>query len=216
MLGIIGASNETPLTIGSGNKEMHLVLLSLANIDAGVCMKATSHAFTLAAYLPIPKFVNVSPQVQAILSARIFHICLDIITVNLKHATVHGIAMSDPSGKVRICHTPLASWIVDLPEQRMIACVLANQSPFTTATSDQFGDYHCYPRRTWEYTLNLITQACSFTNPVSIAAFGKTCQSFGLNGIHQPFWRDWGHADPPKFLTPDALHAFHKFFLTTH
>jgi hypothetical protein len=61
MLSVIGASNKTPLTIGSGNKEMHPVLLSLANIDTGVHMKATSHAFALAAYLPIPKFVNVSP-----------------------------------------------------------------------------------------------------------------------------------------------------------
>src|ERR1700683_3525047 len=188
MLGIIGTSDKTPLTIGFGNKEMHPVLLSLANINAGVRMKATSHAFTLAAYLPIPKFFNVSPQVQAMLSARIFHICFDIITVNLKHATVHGVPMSDPSGKVRMCHTPLASWIADLPEQCMIVCVLANQSPFTTATSDQFSDYHCYPHRTQEHTLNLITQACSLTNPVSVTAFGKTCQSLGLNGVHQPFW----------------------------
>jgi len=73
MLGVIGASDKTPLTIGSGNKEMHLVLLSLANIDAGIHMKATSHAFALAAYLPIPKFFNVSPQVHAILTARIYH-----------------------------------------------------------------------------------------------------------------------------------------------
>jgi hypothetical protein len=94
----------------------------------------------------------------------------------------------------------------------MITCVLVNQSPFTTATLDQFSDYHCYPHCTQEYTLNLIIEACSFTNPVSIAVFGKTCQSLRLNGIHQPFWWNWGHANPSKFLTPDALHAFHKFF----
>ena len=41
MIGIIGASDKTPLTIGLGNKKMHPVLLSLANIDAGVRMKAT-------------------------------------------------------------------------------------------------------------------------------------------------------------------------------
>ncbi|KJA17834.1 hypothetical protein HYPSUDRAFT_145923, partial [Hypholoma sublateritium FD-334 SS-4] len=34
--GIILASDKTPLTIGTGNREMHPVLLSIANIDAGV------------------------------------------------------------------------------------------------------------------------------------------------------------------------------------
>ena len=37
------------------------------------------------------------------------------------------------------------------------------------------------------------------------------CQDVGLNGVHQPFWRDWGNADPSYFLTPDALHPWHKF-----
>ena len=36
VLSIIGSSDNTPLTIGTGNKEMHPVLLSLANILAGV------------------------------------------------------------------------------------------------------------------------------------------------------------------------------------
>ena len=109
MLGVIGASDKTPLTIGSGKKEMHPVLLSLANIDAGVRMKATSHSFALAAYLPIPKFVNVSAPVHVLLTARVYHICLDIITVNLKLAEAGGMVMSDPSGRLRMCHTPLAS-----------------------------------------------------------------------------------------------------------
>ena len=84
MIGIIGAFDKTPLTIGSDNKEMHLVLLPLANIDAGVQMKATSHSFALAAYLPIPKFLNVSPPIHVALIARVYHICLSIITQNLK------------------------------------------------------------------------------------------------------------------------------------
>jgi hypothetical protein len=33
-----------------------------------------------------------------------------------------------------------------------------------------------------------------------------------LNGVHQPFWMNWGRANPLDFLTPDAFHAFHKFF----
>ena len=80
-------------------------------------MKATSHLFSLAAYLPIPKFVNVSTPVHALLTTRVYHIHLDIITVNLKLAEVGGMVMSDPSGQLCMCHTPLASWIANLPEQ---------------------------------------------------------------------------------------------------
>ena len=191
---------------------MHLVLLSLANIDAGVRMKATSHAFSLTTYLPIPKFINVSTQVQALLTARIYHICIDTITANLKFAEAHGILMSDPSGQICMCCTLLASWIADLPKQHLLACVLSNQSAFTTATSDAFGDLHSCAPRTRTYTLNLIAQACSSTDPMSIPTYIKTSQSLGLNGVHQPFWATWGNADPSDFLTPDVLHAFHKFF----
>ncbi|KAG1908770.1 uncharacterized protein F5891DRAFT_917610, partial [Suillus fuscotomentosus] len=35
-IGVIGASDKTPLTIGTGNKEMHPLLILLANIHAGV------------------------------------------------------------------------------------------------------------------------------------------------------------------------------------
>lgn len=191
---------------------MHPVLLSIANIDAGVRMKATSHSFSLAAYLPIPKFVGVSAQVQSVLAARVYHICLDIITSSLKHAEGVGEELSDPSGNVRVCHTPLVSWIADLPEQRLLAGVTSNQSPTSTATLEQFGDGICHPRRTRNDTLVDIAIACSNADPIDLPAFIKTSSLLGLNGVHQPFWRDWGAADPSQFLTPDALHQWHKFF----
>jgi len=83
---VIGASDKTPLTIGTGNKEMHPLLLLIANIHACVRMKATSHSFALATYLPIPKFLNVSPPVQAILAARVYHFAISIVMKNLKIA----------------------------------------------------------------------------------------------------------------------------------
>ncbi|KAG1749362.1 hypothetical protein EDB19DRAFT_1904877 [Suillus lakei] len=67
-IGVIGALDKTPLTIGTRNKEMHPLLILLANIHAGIHMKTTSHAFALVAYLPIPKFLNVLKPIHAILS----------------------------------------------------------------------------------------------------------------------------------------------------
>ncbi|KIK12808.1 hypothetical protein PISMIDRAFT_120205 [Pisolithus microcarpus 441] len=172
-LGIIGASDKMPLTIGTGNKEMHPLLLSLANIHAGVRMKATSHSFALAVYLPILKFRNVSPAVQAILSAHVYHFAVSIVMRNLKLANHDGAVLSDPNGNLRIIHTPLVSWITDYPEQ-LLACI-----------------------------------AC---DPCDIVSFHKVCLAMCLNGVVEPFWGDWGDACPSLFLTPDALHQWHKFY----
>ena len=76
MVGIIGASDKKPLMIGSGNKEMHPLLISLTNLSAGVHLKVTSHSFALAAYFPIPKFLGISAQVQAALAAHVYHMYL--------------------------------------------------------------------------------------------------------------------------------------------
>jgi hypothetical protein len=191
---------------------MHPLLISLANINAGVRMKATSHVFALAAYLSIPKFLDVNAHLQSLLAVRVFHICLSIVTKNLKCAEFSGKQMPDPWGNQRIAHMPLVRYIADLPEQCMISCVLGSESPTSTASQDQFGDGICHPRCTQNYTLNRITLACQEADPTFLPAFLKACHPMGLNGVNQPFWKDWGSADPSLFLTPDALHAWHKFY----
>jgi len=147
---------------------MHPVLLSLANIKAGVRLKATAHAFALAAYLPIPKFLNVSTHVQATLAARVYHNCLNIICENLKRAEEDGVLLPDPLGNQHHCHTPLVSWIADLPEQRLLACVLGNQSAFTLASHDNFGDLHNLGHLDRAHTLELIRQACIATSVATV------------------------------------------------
>ncbi|KAI6002643.1 hypothetical protein F5J12DRAFT_722914 [Pisolithus orientalis] len=134
-LGVIGASDKTPLTTGTGNKEMHPLLLSLANIHAGVQMKATSHSFALAAYLPIPKFHNISPAVQAVLSSHVYHFAISIMMKNLKLAHHDGVVLSDPNSDLCIIHTPLVAWITYYPEQLLVACVSSKNSPISIAYS---------------------------------------------------------------------------------
>jgi len=129
-----------------------------------------------------------------------------------KLAEKNGITLSDPAGQQCQCHPPLVSWIADLPEQYLLACVLVNQSPYTLAICGQFGDLHAFPPRHRHHTLNLIRQACASIQPDSLPEFVKVCYALGPNGVHQPFWKDWGNADPPLFLTVNVLYAFHKFF----
>ncbi|KAG1832346.1 hypothetical protein F4604DRAFT_1606038 [Suillus subluteus] len=211
-VGVIGASDKTPLTIGTGNKEMHPVLISLANIHAGVRMKATSHAFALVAYLPIPKFLDVSRPIHAILSARVYHFAISIVMRNLKLAARDGCPMSDPRGDLRMIHTPLVAWTADYPEQLLIACTASKRSPISLATAAQFGDPLPHPPRTRYHTLDAINRACTISDPCDIAPFHKTCQTLHLNGVVEPYWKDWGNACPSSFLTPDGLHQWHKFY----
>jgi hypothetical protein len=119
---------------------MHPLLLSLANIHPRVRMKATSHAFALAAYLPIPKFLDVPPAVHSVLCAHVYHFAISLVMQNLKKACHDGEVMTDPNGNLRVVHTPLVAWIADYPEQLLIACMSSKNSPISTATAKEFGN----------------------------------------------------------------------------
>ncbi|KDQ57872.1 hypothetical protein JAAARDRAFT_57695 [Jaapia argillacea MUCL 33604] len=58
LLGTILSSDKTLVSVGTGNRVAHPVLISLANIFADVRVKASHHAMLLAALLPCPKFLN--------------------------------------------------------------------------------------------------------------------------------------------------------------
>ena len=109
-------------------------------------------------------------------------------------------------------HTPLVSWIADYPEQLMIACVSSKNSPISIATAEQFGNVTPLPPRTRTHTLQKIQEAIAACDLSNIAFFHKVCLAMKLNGVIEPFWKPWGIACPSHFLTPDALHQWHKFY----
>ena len=82
-------------------------------------MKATPHSFLLAAYLPIPKFINISVPVQAALTTCIYHSCLTIVTENSQQDAWGGIEIPDPLGHICVCYPTFVSWIADLPKHVM-------------------------------------------------------------------------------------------------
>ncbi|KAI6116481.1 hypothetical protein F5141DRAFT_1187664 [Pisolithus sp. B1] len=109
-------------------------------------------------------------------------------------------------------HTPLIAWIANYPEQLMIACVSAKNSPISLATAEQFGDATAQPPRDREHMLQKIREAVAACDPRNIAAFHKVCLAKRLNGVVEPFWTVWGDTCPSCFLTPEALHQWHKFY----
>lgn len=197
----------------TGGREAHPLLISLANIDFAFRMKASNHVFLLLALLPIPKFIERDKKAQGMLTARLFHACLDFVTQPLKKAAEIGVMMSDPVGSLRYCFTPLVAYISDTPEAAMIACVAGKTSAVTMASYKQFGDPLRHPSRTAEKTLSqLVSIESQGVDPQDLKAYGAAAMEYRLNGVHRPFWRNWPLAQPNIFLTPEPLHHWHKQF----
>ncbi|KAG1851136.1 hypothetical protein F4604DRAFT_1592501, partial [Suillus subluteus] len=136
---IVLASDKTPVTRQSCGLEMHPMFLTTANIRSDIRMKATAHAWSCIAYMPIPQFVC-HPDFCSLLQARVWHRCVDIVCENLKITAATGTSMVDPSGHLRYTFTPLVAYTADLPEQQMIACVSVRTEVALAASLKGCGD----------------------------------------------------------------------------
>ncbi|KAF8547254.1 hypothetical protein OG21DRAFT_1380838, partial [Imleria badia] len=123
LLGVILSSDKTNISVMSGNRVAHPVLISLANIDIHIHSKASLHAYLLLALLPIAKFTHKETRIHGLLQDWLVHQALNIVLAPLKTAATVGVMMNDPVGNLRYCFMPIASWIADMPEEAIhIAC----------------------------------------------------------------------------------------------
>lgn len=197
----------------TGDRTAHPLLISLANIKMDIRMKSSHHAFMLLALLPVSKLIHKDKKMRGVLQARLTHECLDFILKPLKTAASIGVMMSDPVGFLRYCFTPLAAYIVDTPEALMLAGVGGKTSPVTMAMYKEFGDPFQHQPRTASITLAQLRLIESKVDPwADLVAYVREAKKIRLNGVHQPFWRDWPLAEPSRFLTPEPLHHFHRQF----
>ena len=81
--------------------------------------------------------------------------------------------MVDPMGKIQNCYMPLVSYIANLPEQQLIACISRNASPVTLAELPQFGDPTLATPRMREHMLSLILELWKKINPWDIDPFRR-------------------------------------------
>ncbi|KAH8987701.1 hypothetical protein EDB86DRAFT_2808752, partial [Lactarius hatsudake] len=154
-LAVVGGSDKTCVTAMTGGLEMYPAYLSLANIVSEVRMKASNHAWMCFCFLPIVKF-RVHPSFQSILSARLWHVCMDKAFARCKDAAITGCFVADPHGRLRWSFPLLATWIADLPEQHLISAIANSTSPHSLAVTNQFGDAHCHSPRHGLVTIKLI------------------------------------------------------------
>ena len=90
--------------------------------------------------------------------------------------------MSDPVGNLRYCFMPLIAYIVDTPEQSLLACTGPKASPVSTATHKQFGDPFPHPPRTPTKTLGDIQLILKNFSKSSSACFlmAYSCRFGGI------------------------------------
>ncbi|KAF8546867.1 hypothetical protein OG21DRAFT_1527549 [Imleria badia] len=193
LLGVVLSSDKTNISVMTGNRMAHPLLLSLANIDADIHSKGSLHAHVLLALLPVPSFIHKQMHVCSLLSDRLFHECLDLVLKPLKIAATVRIMMSDPVECLVTCTSPKAS-------------------PVLTVIYKQFSDSFRHPPRTATMTLDEIEQACSMANLDDFKDFLKVIKRFRLNGVDKSFFRDWLLSEPLIFITPETLHVFHRLF----
>ncbi|KAG6372406.1 hypothetical protein JVT61DRAFT_7879 [Boletus reticuloceps] len=211
LLGVVLSSDKTNISIMSGNRMAHLLLLTLANITSDIRSKGSLHGHLLLALFPVPSFIHKKSHVHSLLSDRLFHHCLNLVLIPLKTAAAIGVMMSDLWGNLRYCFTPLVGYIVDMPEQSLLAGTNPRTSPMSIATYKEFSDNKRHDPRTAQYTLNAISAACAQADPNDFTSFLKAAKSRVLNGVHEPFWRDWPLSDPARFLKVEPLHHFFRF-----
>ncbi|KAF8547753.1 hypothetical protein OG21DRAFT_1379896, partial [Imleria badia] len=98
----------------------------------------------------------------------------------------------------------------DTPEAMLVSVVRGKTSPITMASHKQFGDPFQHPPRTAAITKQ---QLQSIERLVALLKeYFAACEEFRLSGVLLPFWRDWLLASPHLFLTPEALHHWHREF----
>ena len=212
LIGTILSSNKTTISVITGNRVAHPLLISMANIDTEVRSKALNHLFNLLALIPIPRYTHPKQEVNGVCENRLYHQSLDIVLEPLKKAAEVGIMMADPVGQLRFCFTPCSSFIVDTPEALLIACVGGGgkTSPFTTAIYEDYGNSYRHPSRAADSTLATIDDIGVTAD--NIESYWQEARKARTNGVVNPFWRDWPLAEPFKFLTPEPLHHWHKMF----
>ncbi len=162
------------------------------------------------AEIPVASFNEISSK--RVLSQRLYHVCMDIITESLKQCSHTPIMLTDANGDKRLVRTILFVHLADLPEQLLISCCHGGASPISYARHSEFGSGQKKPARTGIGTVQAIRKLRMKVKPSNILQYERAAGRIGMNGVVKPFWRNWKFADPSTFLAPDALHQWHKFF----
>ena len=218
---VILASDKTHLTNYSGDKSMHVVLLTIGNIPKPIRRKISRNAYILLAEIPSPKFENTQfstagekNDMPGILRRQLFHLCMSIVLEPLRqcNGSPKLYRAVDPQGYHRKCAAVLAGWIADMDEVWLILGLSPSTCPKCLASHADLDSLCNQPARTSQWILDTLARV---RNQVTEAAdtwqFVSRAKEHGLFGVEKLCWEGIG-VDVCRVICFDILHTLHKGF----
>lgn len=218
-LGIMLASDKTHLSTYSGDKNMHPVYISIANIQKDVRNKPSRQGWMLLAKLPTHKFAALKAQLNAsasekkampgILQRRLFHQCMRIILEPLRK--LETTVAVDAKGYERRVVAVLVAWLADLEEQWMILGLGKGSCPKCLARSADFDAPHAKECRTGASIIKDLRQIREDYPDADVWQFVRKAIEKGYAGVEALCWEGL-LVDMCRVVCVDALHGIHKMF----
>ncbi|KAI5991710.1 hypothetical protein EDC04DRAFT_2872874 [Pisolithus marmoratus] len=113
------SSDKTTLSQFSGDKKAWPVYLTIGNISKDVRHQVLVHVTMLIGYLPVSKLECFQKKANIF---QDFHHAMSLLLHPLADASYHGREMVCTDGYICRVHPILAVYIVDFPEQCLVAC----------------------------------------------------------------------------------------------
>ena len=205
---IILASDKTQLTAFSGDKQAWPVYLTIGNIDKKIRRCPSTRATMLIRYLPVTKLECCTEKQRSTVSQQLFHQCMESLLKPLKNVGENRMEMTCADGWVHRVYTILAAYVVDFPEQCLVACCLESQCPQCLVPHNEHGSPVWSDPRDQKETTEILRKHAYGLKP-------KAFISQVLQPV-KPFWANLPHTDIFQCFTPDIHHQLHKGVFKNH
>ncbi|KAI5999520.1 Zn-finger domain-containing protein [Pisolithus albus] len=203
---VILSSDKTCLSLFSGDKKAWPVYLTIGNISKDMRWQVSAHATVLIGYLPVSSLECFQKKTRSLAGYRLFHHAMSLVLQPLVDAGRHGREMICADGYLRRVHPILAAYVVDFPEQCLVACNKESRCPRCLVETDKCGDLEECAWRSMAETLRRKQK-----NKQS-----RKFDALGLRVVYRPFWKDLPFTDIFACITPDILHQLHKGVFHDH
>ncbi|KAG6898428.1 hypothetical protein C0992_004139 [Termitomyces sp. T32_za158] len=202
---IIMGSDKTTVSVATGHTEYYPLYISNGLIHNNV-RRAHRNGLTLLAFLAIPKTNAEHKDSNEFRKFRrsLFHESLLVVLETLRPGMTKPEIVRFADGYFRRVIWGLGPYIVDYPEQVLLACIVQGWCARCTARFDNLDGLG--GRRSHELTKSLF----------EVLGMKALWDDYGIISDIMPFTHSFPHADIHELLSPDLLHQIIKGTFKDH